>query len=145
MGLEQQKFLTENGVPAHKLVIGHSCGNPDVEYQQALAENGSYVGFDRFGLDILAPDAIRVENLAALIQRGWSRQLVVSHDCIFCNRGEPFPAAMVELVDLDKMFNPTHFHRNIIPQLKERGVTDEQLDTVLIDNPRRYFAGEALD
>jgi phosphotriesterase-related protein len=28
----------------------------------------------------------------------------------------------------------------VIPALKEAGVTDEQLTTMLVDNPRRYFS-----
>jgi phosphotriesterase-related protein len=27
----------------------------------------------------------------------------------------------------------------VIPALKERGVTDEQLNTMLVENPRRIF------
>lgn len=145
MGLEQQAYLLEHGVAPHGIVIGHSCGNPDVEYHQALAEGGTYVGFDRFGLEVLAPDAQRVENLAEMIMRGWTKQLVVSHDCVFCVKGKPFPDSLLETVDMDVLFNPTHFHRHIIPQLKARGVTDEQINTLLVDNPRRYFSREPID
>jgi phosphotriesterase-related protein len=141
MGLEQQQFLVAKGVPAHRIVIGHSCGNPDVEYHQALAEGGSYVGFDRFGLEVLAPDETRIANLALMIKRGWEKQLVVSHDCVFCTRGEPFPPAMVGAADPDVMFNPTHFHRHVIPRLKGLGVTDDQIETLLVVNPARYFSG----
>lgn len=144
MGREQQAFLLERGVAPHGIVIGHSCGNPDVEYQQALAEAGTYVGFDRFGLDLLAPDEQRVANLVEMINRGWVKQIVVSHDCLFCVKGKPFPDALLEAVDPDVLFNPTHFHRHIIPQLKQRGVTDEQINTLLVDNPRRYFAREPI-
>ena len=39
---------------------------------------------------------------------------------------------------------PPHFSRNIVPRLKELGVTDEQIDALLVDNPRRFFAGDKL-
>ena len=45
-------------------------------------------------------------------------------------------------MDPDKIFDPTHFHRNIVPALLERGVSQAQIDTMLVDNPRRFFAGE---
>jgi phosphotriesterase-related protein len=32
-----------------------------------------------------------------------------------------------------------HIHNDVIPALKERGVTDAQLHTMLVDNPRRIF------
>ncbi len=104
---------------------------------------GSYLGFDRFGLDILFPDEQRIDSLVALLAKQQENRIVVSHDSVWCTRGEPFPAELLAAVDTDKLFNPTHFHRNIIPQLLERGVTQAQIDTMLIDNPRRFFAGDA--
>jgi phosphotriesterase-related protein len=37
--------------------------------------------------------------------------------------------------------NYEHIFDDVLPALRERGVTQEQLDTMLIENPRRYFAG----
>jgi phosphotriesterase-related protein len=142
MGEEQQAFLLEKGVPAHRIIIGHSCGSSDHDYHMRLLEKGSYLGFDRFGLDILAPDEQRIDALVALLQKQQERRIVVSHDSVWCTRGQPFPAEMLAAIDVDKLFNPTHFHRNIIPALLARGVSREQIDTMLVDNPRRFFQGE---
>jgi len=142
MGEEQQAFLLEKGVPAHRIIIGHSCGSSDHDYHMRLLDKGSYLGFDRFGLDILAPDEQRIDALVALLQKQQERRIVVSHDSVWCTRGQPFPAEMLAAIDVDKLFNPTHFHRNIIPALLARGVSREQIDTMLVDNPRRFFQGE---
>ena len=138
----QQQVLTEGGTPAHRIVIGHSCGTSDIEYHMKIARGGSYLGFDRFGLDILHPDAERVASLAALIQRGAGDRVVVSHDSVWCWRGETFPPAVLEA--MAQVWNPSHFSERIIPLLKEAGVNDEQIDRLLVDNPRRFFAGEKL-
>jgi len=143
MGEEQQAFLLEKGVAAHKIIIGHSCGTQDHDYHMNILGKGSYLGFDRFGLDILFPDEQRIDSLVALLAKRQENRIVVSHDSVWCTRGEPFPAELLAAVDTDKLFNPTHFHRNIIPQLLARGVTRAQIDTMLIDNPRRFFAGVA--
>jgi phosphotriesterase-related protein len=143
MGPEQLRFLVQQGVPPHRIVVGHSCGNPDPDYHEGLAVAGAYLGFDRFGLEVLAPDAQRVDNLVELIQRGYGRQVVVSHDCVFCTRGKPFPDALLASVDPDVLFNPTHFHRHIMPRLRERGLSEAQLQQLLVHNPRRYFSDEA--
>lgn len=142
MGEEQQAFLLEKGVPAHRIIIGHSCGSSDHDYHMRLVDKGSYLGFDRFGLDILVPDEQRIDALVALLQKQQERRIVVSHDSVWCTRGQPFPAEMLAAIDVDKLFNPTHFHRNIIPALLARGVSREQIDTMLVDNPRRFFQGE---
>jgi len=34
----------------------------------------------------------------------------------------------------------THIFEKIIPALKVKGLTDEDIDAILIDNPRRFFA-----
>jgi predicted metal-dependent phosphotriesterase family hydrolase len=34
----------------------------------------------------------------------------------------------------------THIPRGVLPVLGERGVTDEQITTMLVENPRRFFA-----
>ena len=70
------------------------------------------------------------------------RGIVVSHDGVWCTRGQPFPAELLAAMDPDVLFNPTHFHRNIIPRLLEAGISQAQIDTMLVDNPRRFFSGE---
>ncbi len=141
-GDDQQAFLTGHGVPAHRIVIGHSCGTADFSYHTAIARNGSYLGFDRFGLDLLQPDTERVAALARLIQGGFGRQIVVSHDSVWCWNGAPIPAEA--LGQMEKIWNPTHFLTRIAPRLRDAGVGEQQIDALLVDNPRRFFAGEAL-
>jgi phosphotriesterase-related protein len=142
LGDEQQRVLTDAGVPAHRIVIGHSCGTSDHDYHRRIARGGSYLGFDRFGLDILHPDTERVASLAKLIAAGAGDRVVVSHDSVWCWRGEPIPPAL--LAPMVEVWNPTHFSRRIVPQLREAGVTDTEIDALLVDNPRRFFAGEPL-
>jgi phosphotriesterase-related protein len=142
VGELQQQVLTENGALAHRIVIGHSCGTSNHDYHMQIAHGGSYLGFDRFGLEMLQPDDERVAALAKLIQTGAGDRLVVSHDSVWCWKGQPFPPA-VEAA-MNETWNPSHFSLRIVPKLKDRGVSDEQIDALLIDNPRRFFAGEKL-
>lgn len=142
MGDAQQQFLTGKGVPAHRIIIGHSCGSADHDYHTGILDRGSYLGFDRFGLELLVPDAQRVEALVTLLKQRRETQIVVSHDGVWCTRGEPFPQAILDTMDPEVLFDPTHFHRRIVPRLLEAGISQEQVDTLLVDNPRRFFAGE---
>ncbi len=141
-GDDQQAFLVGHGVPAHRIVIGHSCGTSDTAYHSKIARGGSYLGFDRFGLDLLHPDAERVASLARLVKEGFGRQIVVSHDSVWCWNGTPFPPAIGE--QMEKIWNPTHFATRIVPRLREAGVSESEIDALVLDNPRRFFAGEAL-
>ncbi|MCG3170426.1 MAG: Phosphotriesterase homology protein [Pseudomonadales bacterium] len=143
MGDRQQELLIARGVAPHKIVIGHSCGSTDYTYHTRILDNGSYLGFDRFGLETLVSDRQRIDSLLALLAAGHERQLVLSHDSVWCMRGKPFPDALLAHVASDGFFNPTHIHDRIIPQLLQAGVSRRQIDTLLIDNPRRFFSGSA--
>jgi phosphotriesterase-related protein len=142
-GDDQQAFLTERGVPARRIVIGHSCGTSDGDYHLRIARKGSYLGFDRFGIDMIQPDTERVAALLRLIRAGHGNQIVVSHDSVWCWRGEPVPSREI-LVQMEKVWNPTHFVTRIVPKLREGGASDADIEALLVDNPRRFFAGEAL-
>lgn len=143
MGLEQQAFLVEKGVAPHRIIIGHSCGTTDHDYHMHVVENGSYLGFDRFGLDFFVSDEDRVASMLALLNKQREQHVVVSHDSVWCTRGSPFPPELLATMDADKLFDPTHFHRNIIPKLLAGGATQAQIETMLVANPRRFFAAEA--
>lgn len=127
--------LSAMGIPAHQIIIGHCCGSPDKDYHRRIVEGGAYIGFDRFGLEIIQSDEVRIERMLNLLQQGYAEQIVVSHDCAFCQRGQVIP-------DEGLHTNPMHFSRVIAPRLRELGVEQATLDSILTDNPRRYFAGE---
>lgn len=138
----QQELLVGRGLPAQHLVVGHSCGCSDDALLQRIACGGSYLGFDRFGLEMLRPDAERIASLLQLLAAGAGDRIVVSHDSVWCWRGEPLPRRVMQA--LQQSWNPTHFSRRIVPQLFEAGVAQAQIDALLVDNPRRFFAGAPL-
>lgn len=142
VGDVQQQVLTGGGVPAHRIVVGHSCGTSDHAYHRRIAAGGSYLGFDRFGLEILHPDAERVAALLRLLAAGLGDRVVVSHDSVWCWRGEPLPREL--LAAATEVWNPTHFDRRIAPQLREGGASEAQIEALVVDNPRRFFSGEPL-
>jgi phosphotriesterase-related protein len=142
-GDDQQDFLVEHGVAPHRIVIGHSCGTSDHGYHMKIVEGGSYLGFDRFGLDMIHPDEERVAALLRLLEQGRGSQIVVSHDSVWCWRGMPIPSPEIA-AQMEKIWNPTHFIDRIAPRLRDGGASDAQIEALIVDNPRRFFAGDAL-
>jgi phosphotriesterase-related protein len=138
MGREQLDILTAEGVDARDVIVGHSCGNADLRYHVDLLDRGATLGFDRFGLEILHPDRLRTAALIGLLGIGFERQIVLSHDTVWCWRGRPLEVPK----QLVSVWDPTHVFRRIIPRLREAGVPQTKIDTMLVDNPRRYFAAE---
>ncbi len=136
LGDVQQAMFAEHGLPAHRAIIGHSCGTNDHDYHWRLVEGGGYVGFDRFGIEAVNADENRVRSMLRLIERGASSRLVVAHDTVWCWMGRPFPP--------NPTWRPSRFSQDIVPMLKAGGATDEHVAQILEENPRRYFAGEPL-
>lgn len=134
-GLVAQKVLAEEGVDLSKVVIGHSGDSTDLDYLCALADAGSLLGMDRFGLDVLLPFEERVNTVAELARRGYAEKMVLAHDA----------SCFIDWFDADAKeqavpnWNYTHISDDVLPALLERGVTREQITTMLVDNPRRYF------
>jgi len=142
LGDEQLEYLKSLGVPAHRIVIGHCCGSPDHDYHMRIVNGGSYIGFDRFGLELVRPDEGRVESLLKLLGKGATNQVIISHDSVWCWKGRMLPQSAIEQMDAGGM--SMRFTRVIAPMLKKAGISEAQIETMLTENPRRYFANETI-
>lgn len=134
-GTEQQRIFLEEGVNLEKVVIGHCGDTTDLDYLRSLMDVGSYIGMDRFGLDLMLPFEERVDTVASLCALGYAGRMVLSHDasCFTHN----FDVA--DKASLMPKWNYNHVHVDVVPALRERGVTAEQIETMLTENPARIL------
>ena len=72
-GRDQLAFLTERGVAADRLVIGHCGDSEDLDYLRELMDAGATIGMDRFGMEHVLPDAARIATVLTLLRRGVRR------------------------------------------------------------------------
>lgn len=149
-GPEQIVFFQAHGVDMAKVIIGHSCGNPNPDYHDKILQSGAFIGFDRVSYDYMLPDVVRAENAARIIAIGCIDQLVLSQDIPLYWLGR-FPLDLRHspavqkhrvLVDDGETWSkhPTYLFETFFPQLKALGVTDAQLDHILINTPRKLFS-----
>jgi phosphotriesterase-related protein len=134
-GLDQQRIFTDEGVDLSRVVIGHCGDSIDLEYLEELIANGSYIGMDRFGIDMLLSFEDRVNTVATMCERGHAQKMVLSHDAS-CY----FDAIPDEAKRSLPNWHYLRIHEDVLPALRERGVTEEQITTMLVDNPRKIFA-----
>ncbi|HEX4445909.1 MAG TPA: hypothetical protein VH044_04210 [Polyangiaceae bacterium] len=134
-GLEQQRVFGEEGVDLSRVVIGHCGDTTDLDYLEAIVGAGSYIGMDRFGVDSILSFEDRVRTVARMCERGHAGRMLLSHDAACFNDWFPGGSLSAAL----PRWNYLHIHDDVIPALKRAGVAQEQLDTMLVANPRRIF------
>jgi phosphotriesterase-related protein len=151
-GPDQQAAFAKGGVAAHHCLIGHCCGNADPAYHQRIVDGGSYIGFDRIGLLRFQPDEVRADNLVRLVRSGHRAQIMMSQDrhCgwlgKFARQLSAEEQSRIELLRSEGQWPPhyTYLFTDFIPMLKQRGLEDHEILSILDDNPRRFFSGEPL-
>ena len=105
-----------------------------------LADKGSLLGMDRFGIDFTITTPERVAIIVEMIRRGYADRMALSHDC--CAWSDNFPkiehyhAAMPN-------HHYLHIHEEVVPALLVAGVSQRDIDKLFVDNPRRYFEAAA--
>jgi phosphotriesterase-related protein len=144
-GPEQADFLISQGADPKKIQIGHVNNSKDINYQKAILAKGTKVAFDRLGLTILygVPDTISVQNIATLCKEGYANQIELSQDTVNFWLGRPLSAdAPQAIAQLLSNWTIDHVSKDIIPALKAQGVTDDQIKTMMVDNPKNLFLGK---
>ena len=136
-GAVAQEVLVREGVDPRAIVLGHSGDTDDLDLLRRLADAGSILGMDRFGLDVLLPTDRRVATIAALAAEGYADRMVLAHDAS-CRIDWFAPEAVAALAP---NWHYTFIHDQVLPALRAAGVTERQLTTMLVDTPRRYLTG----
>lgn len=132
------QVFREEGVDLTKVVIGHAGDTNDLDYLKELADAGCQLGMDRFGLDMYNPTDQRVATIASLAQQGYADRMVLAHDasCFIDWFGADLEQTLAAAAP---NWNFTHISDDVLPALREVGVSEEQVNQMMVDNPRRYF------
>ena len=141
MGPEQADLLISEGADPKRVAIGHMCGNSDLNYHLSVLEKGVNIAFDRLGIGVLFPDKLRKACLIALLGIGYTDRILLSQDCWAYRMGRPYEFSD-EVNSLLADWTYAHVFKNIIPALKEAGVSEDKINTLMVENPRRLFGGE---
>jgi phosphotriesterase-related protein len=133
-GLDALETLTGHGVKPEQIVIAHAGDSNDLGYLRAIADGGAWLGCDRFGIEHFNPLADRVKTLLALLGEGYGGRVHLSHDAAcFYDFMVGDPAFADEKPDYLLISN------QVLPALHQEGVTQDQIDEMMIANPRRFL------
>ncbi len=135
--IEQLDIYEAQGVDLAHLCIGHQStikrsDDPGWETHREIARRGAFIGFDTVGHRMSAsfiPERDKVDMVLNAIDAGFEDHILLSSDFanatqLKANWGNGFSTVLVQFV----------------PKLRYRGVPDESIRKMLVDNPRRWLA-----
>ena len=133
--------LQKLGADLRKIIFCHCDNRPLLPHPQGfaehlwrpLAEAGSYLQFDTFGWEDSsrqwgttdqANDAMRVNMIMEVVAAGFENQILVSHDIVMKHWLSRYGGWGVE-----------HIMRSVVPLMRRKGMSDEVVRKILVDNP----------
>jgi phosphotriesterase-related protein len=131
--LKQLELVMSCGVDPGRILIGHVDCMDDVDMHSRIAQAGAFVGYDRIGIERYVPDDVRIRLIVDMIERGHVGALILSLDLATQRR-------MHAQGGLGYAFLLEAF----VPRLLSAGVSQDDIDTMLIDNPARLLTGHSV-
>ena len=142
VGEQQVRIFEEEGVDLNRVYVGHSNDTTDTGYLIGLLEKGVWIGLDRYpgGRTPATPDwEGRTDTVKKLIDAGFGHRIMLGHDW-----SVTLSIASRQIQDDRQNYNPDGYlfiTRKVLPRLRELGATEEQINQIMADNPRRFFEG----
>jgi len=137
LGPEQLDIFESEGVAPNEVIISHVGCQPDpIEGSEAVLSRGANVSFDRIGMvKAFYPDEYWLDVVGNAIKKGYIDQIMLSHDAAVFAYG--YEAASGD----DVWDDYTYVSRQFIPKLQQaHGISDEQINTIMVENPKRALA-----
>ena len=141
-GPRQIEIFLEEGVDPAKVQIAHTGDTDDLDYIERLLETGVWIGLDRYGLEMYLPFDRRQATAKALLERGYADRIFLSADS--CGTIDWFEQAAIEQMlaaGMAKDWDIRIVHEQVLPELREAGMTDDQVEQIFVRNPVAWLAG----
>lgn len=128
-------IVEQEGGRAEQVVLNHM--NPsmnDMEYQTTLADRGAFLEYDMIGIDYVFPegpspsDEDNAEAIVRLMDLGYKNAILLSQDVF-----------MKSLLRQYGGGGYAHIIENFVPRLQRLGLSESEINDLLIKNPRAVF------
>jgi phosphotriesterase-related protein len=124
------KQVQNAGVDPSGLIIVHADGIADFKVHTELAIAGAWIECDGVSEESIKRHVVLIKKM---LDAGFGKQLLISHDAGWYRVGEGQAGK-------EKIRPYTAISDKLIPALKAAGITDAELDKLLIKNPAKAFA-----
>jgi phosphotriesterase-related protein len=128
-------LLSRNGADLSKVSLCHMDSDfMEDEYYEGILKTGAKIELDTFGENFcLHPnygpsDLDRVKRLCTLLEKGYVRQVMLGCDvCLKCR------------LHAYGGWGYDHLLRNVIPAMKRYGISDDEIEIMLVQNPQEFL------
>jgi len=132
VGLAQLRVFEEEGADPTRVVIGHADSYPVFAHYLAIVGRGASVEFDFLGMSFTPQERHGegriVELLCELLASGHLDRVLLSQD--ICHNAQ---------LRRYEGNGYTYLHEAFLPRLRAAGVSDAEIDTMTVANPRRLL------
>jgi len=132
VGLDQLDVFEAEGADLSRVVIGHADSNPSPDYHRAIVERGASIEFDFLGMSFTPlerhGEGRVVESICDLLGRGHAERILLSQDVCHDSQLKRYGGN-----------GYTYLADEFLPRLREAGVSDAEIRTITVDNPRRLL------
>jgi predicted metal-dependent phosphotriesterase family hydrolase len=132
VGLDQLTVFESEGADLTRVVIGHADSYPDAAYHRAIVERGASVEFDFLGMAFTPlerhGEGRIVESICDLLAAGHVERILLSQDVCHDSQLSRYGGN-----------GYTYLAESFLPRLREAGVSDDDIRTITVDNPRRLL------
>lgn len=141
LGHKVLDVVAEEGADLRHTVLCHmNPSHDDLVYQQELASRGAFLEYDMIGMDFFyadqkvqcPSDEDAARAIVKLVELGMLDRILLSHDV--------FLKMMLTRYGGNGY---AYILKHFLPRLKRHGLSDEQLDILMRDNPRTVFEAKA--
>ena len=141
-GGEILDLFEKQGVAPNRVILGHSGDSDDLSYLTGMLNRGCYIGMDRFGYcDITLSLKRRAAAMAALCEKGYEHRMLLSHDLVVTglSLGDD---EHTNVKPEERFPDFTFIHKTVQPALLAAGITREEFESMMKENPKRFFEGK---
>jgi len=148
--LENIKIIGDAGADLSRTIIDHLDGTV-IQFSpvtiRKIADAGCYIEFDTFGQPVLPhipphglsttegrlvgrrSEVDRINAIKCLIDEGYLNHILISHDIFLKSNYVTYGGA-----------GYAHILRNVVPWMRLGGISDEQIHTIMAENPKRVLS-----
>ena len=133
VGLEQLRIFEDEGADPSRVVVGHADSYPHLDHYLAIIERGASIEFDFLGMSFTPAERHGegriVKLLCELLSRGHVEHILLSQDVCHDSQLQRYGGN-----------GYTYLASAFLPRLRDAGVSEAEIETLTVANPRRLLS-----